>query len=152
MAGDLERYSRWPMVGDFYALRAPLCLGQVTHATNAFMADSILLNLWTPHSNKEEGCFLGLTVAEGDYLWYNAQFEFTANFHIEVVEGDVMLATISNRLWFVGPETNDKYIHVLATFECNDSDILMSRVYQPGAGRREPRCKSAFEHIMEDKL
>lgn len=150
---DLERYSRWPMLGDFYAMRRPLCLGQITRVgSDGAQSDFVNLNLWTPHTNKEEGAYLGLTSDFADFLWYSVKFEFTADFHINVVEGDVMLATITNRLWFVGPETNDKYIHVLATFECNDSDILMSRVYQPGAGRREPRCKSAFEHIMEDKL
>lgn len=157
MSGEPERYSRYPEVGLFYAMREPLCLAQITAVSTTGLGNgptSVLLNAWTPTSDKEELSFIDLRADMADYLWHSEEIELGsghyAGWKIDAVAGDVYLATMINRLWFAGPKTTSKMLHVIANFHVSESDLLMAVLYQQGAGHRRPRCKTAFEHILED--
>jgi hypothetical protein len=90
-----------------------------------------------------------------DYLWFNQKFEratcFPYSTPIPHHHGDVMYSKVANKLWFVGPETDKTHLQGLAAFALSETDIMMSVLYQPGAGHQEPTRKSALERVLADE-
>lgn len=120
--GDIVRYGRFPYKDDFYAMRSPLCLAQVTEPSQD--GGITCLHLWTPYEDRER-------------MYDRRAF----------IPGDVWLVMGKNYLWFVGPETDRATLHVLASVRIHDEDISASILYQPGAGRH--KHKSLFVELGE---
>jgi hypothetical protein len=79
-------------------------------------------------------------------LWYQSMWHQGHDFK----PGDVIIVPERDLLWFVGPDTTDKQIHVLADWIVDEHALMMGRVYQSGPPR--PATETRLERTVKDSL
>jgi len=62
--------------------------------------------------------------------------------------GDVIIVPERDLLWFVGPDTTDKQIHVLADWIVDEHALMLGRIYQSGPPR--PATETRLERTVKD--
>lgn len=146
------------MEGSFWAWLHPLALLRAKFYAGEGNSGSF--DSWTP-AGTDEWCFIMPLGPETARLLWHEQLWPDPNSvnalaldNAQVLEkqgghryktGDVVLVPDEGRLWFVGPETNDKQIHVLADWKVNDEAICNGHVYQSGPPK--PGTKSRLERV-----
>jgi hypothetical protein len=148
--------SHYPRKGEFYVWRNPLSLIRITHTEEGHIVGA---HQWLP-DKEDELLVLQMTADHAEFLWWEQRMTPPEHFLREkpLLVGDVLIARTERngrvddgRLLFIGPETEKNLIHVLATWEVCDFD-LMSPVYQYGPGHLATIGKTAYDHVLEGAL
>jgi hypothetical protein len=147
---------RWPQKGQFWAWKNPLSLTCISATGDG----DVVLNLhqWKP-DGEDEIIVIQLSTDHAEYLWWEQRMSPPATREKPLMVGDILIARTNyadgrfseGRLLFIGPETTSDMIHVLATWEVCDSDLL-SPVYQYGPGHMARSGKTAYDHVLEGAL
>ena len=169
-----EEVSRWAMPGQYWAMLKPLGLLRMSTVAGAD-GGSGSANRWSPEGDEEEILFIfPLGPDMFRFLWN--EWKTTYHSALSFVPGDVWIYTTQareQRLFFVGPETTSKEVQLLADHplhftipqepqeaQGNSATIVIAvadhytpemHLFQPGARRKTPPAKSAWEHISRDE-
>jgi hypothetical protein len=117
------------------------CLSLLRAKWYAGDGDSTSFEMWTPKGMDELCALMPLLPDTARLLWHEQLWPDPNSVEALALEkqgghrykpGDVILVPEDGRLWFVGPDTNSKRIHVLADWKVNDAAIWMGHVYQSG--------------------
>lgn len=141
--------------GSFWAWLHPLALLKAKF--DAGEGGSACFDSWSPFGGDNE--YLVLMPLKSDtarLLWYDQLWPEPDTAASAVLgkqghpykTGDVVLAP-DGRLWFVGPDTKDKQIHVLADWVVDETSIIMGHVYQKGPPK--PAEQTRLERIANAK-
>lgn len=149
--------------GQYWAMLNPLSLTRVEAVHGDGDGGSLVqyqLRQWTPAREDADVIYLAPLASDNfRFLWYKT---FTSRTTLltdsEIVRfyaGDVLLyrdptrAENGERLFFVGPETTNDTVQVLADWEIYFSQSMFVRLFQPGPGRKDPPPKSVYEHMRK---
>lgn len=147
---------RWPEKGQFWFWKKPLCLlrfdwvSPEVEKTGECPMGSISCTAWNPVDEHSDFLICNLEPNYAEYLWFD--FVFPRNNppgHWGRIPGDILVD--DGHLIFIGPRTDDKNIHVLANWHVPESKLL-SQLYQPGPRTKKFPGKTAYQHLLEDKL
>ncbi len=172
---DPSKVIRWAGNGQFWACKTPLALCQMKDVGELFDGTPGCFTMvrWTPLRDEEELMVANFAIGEYEFLAFNTTFDpnrfVTLNgHHPKMVSGDVWLYQDSygkRQLFFVGPETQEGRIQLLANHYLEFAPVLLDEkdggfstpsvlpwltLYQPGAGRRTPVGETAWDKIAKD--
>ena len=154
--------SRWPEKGQFWAWLHPLSLIRLDCISEECGSPGsvITAHQWKP-DGENELLIIQLMPEQAEFLWWEQRMDISSNDceHKALMAGDVLIARTSfadgriedGRLLFIGPETDKSCIHVLASWEVCESDIL-APVYQYGPGHLATKGKTSYDHVLEGSL
>ena len=144
------------MEGSFWAWLHPLSL--MRSKSYAGSQDSACFEMWTPKLIDGEACMImPLQPDVARLLWFEQLWPDPKDVAAVMLEkegghkykpGDVVLVPDDGRLWFVGPDTTDMKIHVLADWKVNEQAIWHGIVYQSGPPK--PAELTRLERAIKD--
>jgi hypothetical protein len=146
---------RWPVEGSFYARLEPLALVQMKSPGSIATGPGChILRQWSPESDDEVTWF-DMKGKDFRYLWFETivsveALQITSREPMTFYVGDVLL--VQEQLLFIGPQTYDKSVHVLADWRpilASGLRLPQLDILQPGPGRKAQEPKTVYEHMRE---
>jgi hypothetical protein len=148
---------RWPEKGQFWFWKNPLTLlrfdwvAPEVEKTGECSLGGIMCTAWTPSYETTDFTICKLEPGNAEYLWFETVIpHLNSPGHWGRIPGDVLVD--DGRLIFIGPHTDEKSVHVLANWQVSESKIIHSPFYQRGPKTKRFPGKTAYQHLLEDKL
>jgi hypothetical protein len=153
-------------VGQYWACKCPLSLIRIERPTSE-VSPSVKTIQWTPKRSRDAaeivttglGAYASLESYKYNHLWFEARVPRNWGSRIEAcLEGDVWMYVWprdEEKIFFVGPETDEKCIHILADWQVPESHEfgVQLRLLQAGAEHRNlPAQPSVFDYLRKPGL
>jgi hypothetical protein len=130
--GDSSNFRPCPIAGQWWALRNPTSLVEIVWGGSQHNQSTVQVRLWSPYEDGIEATYICLSSNEFEFLWFSESFDPQYTPDNTYRMGQVYIDPQIERLFFVGPQDEEKRVRVLASWAVKDENFCRAQLYQEG--------------------
>lgn len=153
-------------VGQYWACKCPLSLIRIARPASE-VSPTVGIIQWTPKRSREDadivttglGTLASLESYKYNHLWFEAHVPHNwIKVGAPMLEGDVWMYVWprdEEKIFFIGPETEEKRIHILADWqvpESHEQGVQLRLLQAGGEHRNLPAQPSVFDYLRKPGL